>query len=111
MKYRPSLRLDYGTRVAFSRQFLRDTAQYTGRVPFARGTVKACESFGSGFLAYVHWDDGHAGKVLTSNLVRIMTYLTILPNPFLTIEEPRKVRRARKLLRRAKRGLKRTKRK
>lgn len=67
--------LAYGTRVAFSRNFLRSTGQYTGPDapthvgPWARGEVKALQPCGPVVLAYVHWDDGRCGNVNVNNLV------------------------------------------
>lgn len=67
----------FGMRVAFSRQFLRSTGQFTGHDapassgPFARGTVKAVERLSSCTLVFIHWDDGRAGKVLDVNLVPV----------------------------------------
>jgi hypothetical protein len=69
-----SQHFEFGTRVAFAREFLRNTGQFTGQDapthvgPFARGIVKAVVSFGARKLVMVHWDDGHAGNVLDCNL-------------------------------------------
>ena len=38
-----------------------------------------------------------------------MTYIAILPNPFMSIATPRKIKRARKVLKKAKRNSKRRK--
>lgn len=67
-----------GTRVAFSRAFLRNTSQFTGWAPFARGVVVgAAEEIPS--LVTIRWDDrsrfsGETGPSLSrvniANLVR-----------------------------------------
>lgn len=57
-----------GDRVMYSREWLRSTAQYTGEVPFRRGTVTKLNPFG---LATVAWDDIKGERnVLAVNLVR-----------------------------------------
>jgi len=64
-----------GHRVAFSRDFLRSTGQFTGpdnptsRGPFARGTV--VEMLPSPPLAVIRWDDDNVSRVLAANLVRL----------------------------------------
>ena len=46
-----------GDRVQFSQKFLRNTGQFTGDVPFAKGIVTEIEKFGQGFtLVTVDWD-------------------------------------------------------
>jgi hypothetical protein len=61
-----------GTRVAFSREFLRNTGQFAGLVPFARGQVTALNALSPGFvLAAVQWDNiKSASNVNVANLVR-----------------------------------------
>ena len=59
-----------GTRVAFKRQFLRDTMALTGWRPFARGEVVTVDAIGEIGLMTIKWDDGHISNVLASNLVR-----------------------------------------
>lgn len=59
-----------GTRVAFSRKFLRSISAFTGWQPFARGEVTKLESFPEFSLATIAWDDGHVSNVLSTNLVR-----------------------------------------
>jgi hypothetical protein len=68
-----------GDRVAFSRDFLRNTGQFTGPDkpahfgPFARGEVVSCQELprvGS-TLVTVCWDDGTLSNVLAGNLVRV----------------------------------------
>jgi uncharacterized protein (DUF736 family) len=68
-----------GDRVAFSRDFLRNTGQFTGQDkpahngPFARGAVLSWQelSRGGSTLVSVQWDDGHVSNVLAGNLVRV----------------------------------------
>jgi hypothetical protein len=64
-----------GTRVAFSRQWLRSTATFTGWRAFGHGTVEAVENG----IATVRWDDRTriagepapaSSRVLAANLVR-----------------------------------------
>lgn len=67
-----------GTRVAFRREFLRDTGQFTGWAPFARGTVVSMGEQltrfkgdrGGPHLVVIAWDDGTRSRALSSNLVR-----------------------------------------
>ena len=72
---------EVGTRVSFSRQWLRATCTVTGWKAFARGSIIGLEAFGhwtdAPMLATVQWDDrsricGEVGpmhtKVLTTNL-------------------------------------------
>jgi hypothetical protein len=70
--------INVGDRVAFSRAFLRNTGQFTGWKPFARGKVTKIADIrawddGNG-LATVEWVMGDApypySQVLLSNLVR-----------------------------------------
>lgn len=66
-----------GVRVAYAREFLRNTSQFTGpsapasQGPFARGSVIEVEPFGGGSLVRIHWDDGHISSVLDANLVTV----------------------------------------
>lgn len=47
-----------GDIVAYSKQFLQSTGQYTGSVPFARGKVSALIPLGSETtLAEIDWND------------------------------------------------------
>lgn len=60
-----------GTRVAFSREFCRNTGQLTGWTPFARGKVIAVDRLSCDcIIACVAWDGGAAGTVNVKNLVR-----------------------------------------
>jgi hypothetical protein len=60
-----------GHRVAFSREFLRSTGQYTDWAPFARGEVVALDEISRGFvLATIRWDDAPMGTVNVADLVR-----------------------------------------
>jgi hypothetical protein len=72
-------KIDYwlGHRVAYSRAFLRSTAQYTGIVPMARGKVIEVEEVCPDFvLATIQWEarrmlfDGLPTRVNVANLVR-----------------------------------------
>jgi hypothetical protein len=63
--------IQIGDRVAFSREFLRNTGQYTGEAPFARGEVIAHVELSKGHvLARVLWDSCQITNVLPVNLVR-----------------------------------------
>ncbi|WP_316172953.1 hypothetical protein [Bradyrhizobium sp. SZCCHNRI2049] len=67
----PPHQITIGTRVAFSREFLRNTGQFTGWAPFARGVVHSLLPLSDDrFVATVSWDDGSASGVLNVNLVR-----------------------------------------
>jgi hypothetical protein len=67
-------RITVGCRVAFSRQFLRNTGQYTGWAPFARGKVTNIRVVTPGVLgciiADIAWDDAPPSPVNIANLVR-----------------------------------------
>lgn len=59
-----------GDRVCFSREFLRNTGQFTGRAPFAVGSVEALEDLGHDLvIAFIRWDDGVEGRVNVHNLI------------------------------------------
>ena len=58
-----------GDRVAFSRDFLRSTGQFTGRAPFVQGVVDSVETLPGLSLALVTWNDGERGRVNVKNLV------------------------------------------
>jgi hypothetical protein len=59
-----------GDRVAYSREFLANTGQYTGWAPFARGEVASFVTLSKNYiLAVVRWDDGTSSNVLRANLV------------------------------------------
>jgi hypothetical protein len=63
--------ISIGDRVAYSREFLRNTAQHTGWAPFARGEVTGFVELSKGYiLVEVRWDDGTGSNVLPVNLVR-----------------------------------------
>jgi hypothetical protein len=61
-----------GDRVAYSREFLRNTGQFTGEAPFKRGTVISVHdhrSYGP-LLVHLRWDGTTLGcNVNASNLV------------------------------------------
>lgn len=63
-------KIEPGTRVAYSVQFLRNFSLFTGYFPFARGIVVATWDEGPSAVAEVKWDEGLAYKVAISNLVR-----------------------------------------
>jgi hypothetical protein len=63
-------------RVVFSREFLRNTGQFTGpdkpchHGPFASGVVTAVEPFAvTTHLVAIKWDDGHESRALNLNLI------------------------------------------
>lgn len=62
-----------GARVAFAREFLRNTGQFTGWAPFARGVVMLqSKPLREGVhMVTVQWDKGSKpSNVLDCNLVR-----------------------------------------
>lgn len=63
--------LTAGDRVAFSAAFLRSTGQFTGRVPFLRGTVVSLDDLGGCVLALIQWDDGTESRANVNNLARV----------------------------------------
>lgn len=62
-------------RVKYSRDWLRSTGQFTGDIPFARGTVTAIKEYGGGLrLATVDWKNPDIPeKVHVKNLTKIGT--------------------------------------
>ena len=61
-----------GDRVAMKASFLRNTGQFTGPIPHARGVVKELRPFGGNALALISWDTPEAPeRVLVSNLSRV----------------------------------------
>jgi hypothetical protein len=65
------IQITVGCRVAFSREFLRNTGQYTGWAPFARGEVIEISTFSGGVtLVNVAWDHTASSRVNIKNLVR-----------------------------------------
>lgn len=62
-----------GDRVAYARQWLRNTGQYTGDAPQARGTVTAVEQVGETRLATVDWGTPDLpDRVNVANLSRVV---------------------------------------
>jgi hypothetical protein len=58
--------------VAYSKQFLQSTGQFTGDAPLARGKVTALKFLGGLTLAEIEWDRGDLpGKVNVKNLSRV----------------------------------------
>ncbi len=64
-----SAKIQIGTRVVFSRQFLRSISAFTGWHPFAKGEVTAIDDLGSIQLAVIKWDDGDSSSVNIGNLI------------------------------------------
>lgn len=46
---------EVGQKVAFKASWLRNTGQYTGAAPFARGIIKALKTSGDTTIATVDW--------------------------------------------------------
>jgi hypothetical protein len=58
-----------GIRVAYARKWLNNTGQFTGEVPFMRGTVVKTEDVGPDVVCTVKWDGRDKPmRVLRSNL-------------------------------------------
>jgi hypothetical protein len=64
-------KIEVGDKVAMKASFLRNTGQFTGRVPLKRGIVTEIKPFGDNALATVNWGPDGEGKVLTSNLSKV----------------------------------------
>lgn len=63
--------IEVGDRVTYSREFLRNTGQFTGDIPFACGTVESIADYGSTRIAAVDWGNPDIpAKVNVANLVR-----------------------------------------
>lgn len=58
-----------GTRVVFSRPFLRSIHAFTGWHPFAKGEVAEVIDLSSVTLVRVRWDDGDVSSVNIKNLI------------------------------------------
>lgn len=59
-----------GSRVCFSRAFLRNTGQFTGPVPFLTGSVVSLENLGGDLvIAFIRWNDDVYGRVNVKNLI------------------------------------------
>jgi hypothetical protein len=67
----PQQQFNVGDAVAFSRDFLRNTGQFTGRAPFIRGTVASVDKLPGLTLALVNWNDGCRSRVNVHNLVLV----------------------------------------
>ena len=64
------MKLKVGDEVKYASQWLHNTGQYTGEIPFARGVIVSLSPLGGGSdheLAEVDWGD-HKTKVVTPNL-------------------------------------------
>jgi len=48
--------MEIGNTVQYSKNWLRNTGQYTGDICFAKGVVKELEPFGKNELATIEWD-------------------------------------------------------
>jgi hypothetical protein len=58
-----------GSKVCYSKTFLRSTGQMTGDLPFSRGKVTEIKDHGGLVLATVHWNDPSVpAKVAVCNL-------------------------------------------
>jgi hypothetical protein len=61
-----------GDTVAYSKQFLQSTGQYTGDVPLARGKIIGFTTLVDTLLAEIEWDRGDLpGRVNVRNLSRV----------------------------------------
>ena len=71
-----------GDTVAYSKQFLQSTGQYTGDAGQARGTVTALTTLGSIVLAEIAWDGDVdlPGKVNVKNLSRVKDGVVMEPD-------------------------------
>ncbi len=71
-----------GDTVAYSKQFLQSTGQYTGDAGPARGTITALTTLGSIVLAEIAWDGDVdlPGKVNVKNLSRVKDGVVMEPD-------------------------------
>jgi hypothetical protein len=61
-----------GDQVAYSKQFLQSTGQYTGDAPQARGLVLALQPLGQTTLAVIDWQGADLpGRVNIRNLSQV----------------------------------------
>ena len=66
-----SSNIEKGDCVMFSRAFLRNTGQFTGPVPFAKGIVSDIIDLGDDLLiARIRWGDGSTTRANVKNLIR-----------------------------------------
>jgi hypothetical protein len=64
--------IEVGDKVCYSRQFLQNTGQLTGDVPFARGVVTKIVPLGETSLAEIDWDTPDLpARVNTANLSKV----------------------------------------
>ena len=59
------MKIKNGDHVCYAREWLRNTGQYTGDVPFMRGVVTEIRN---GYMATVEWDIGETYPVHCANL-------------------------------------------
>ena len=73
--------LQIGDRVAYSRQWLRSTGNFTGPIPFARGRITAFEPLGrETMLAVVAWEGELVGESPAPTLVNVKNLARVGPN-------------------------------
>lgn len=61
-----------GTRVAYSRNYLKSTGQITGSVPFLRGTVREVHEYNDFTIVHVKWDkEPEVCHINIKNLVEV----------------------------------------
>lgn len=67
-------KLKVGDKVRYSAMFLRSTGQYTGEVPFAKGTIVGFDDLGGGArIASIAWENCHtcSARVQAFNLWKV----------------------------------------
>ena len=65
-------KIEVGDKVAYKASFLRNTGQYAGATPHARGVVTALTPLGDNALATIDWGDPQIpAKALVSNLSKV----------------------------------------
>lgn len=59
--------MQIGTKVMYSRKWLKSTGSYTGVLPFARGTIINIIDLGATKLAEIEWNDENVPKKVNIN--------------------------------------------
>ncbi len=64
--------IEVGAKVAYKASFLRNTGQYTGSIPHARGVVTGIKDLGDLKIATIDWNDPEIpARVNIANLSKV----------------------------------------
>lgn len=70
-------KIKVGDKVRYKSEFLRSTGQYTGDIPFARGTIKEIKKYSGDFaIALIDWQNENVpARVNIGNLEKTNSLL------------------------------------